>query len=350
MAQETIKTDTSQNDTEQNSKKSKIWLWLPELPIKCGSPLFDLPPNILKIIAYWLTGGWLLSVKIFFLITAWLTLNYAMQPIESYASFASNSFSDNWLLHHYLRNFAMMVVVVGGLHVLLYKLKWQNDIFRFDPRPFSKNHKLFTFNDQVWDNMFWTLTSGVLVWTAYEAVMLWAYANGYMMQTSFAENPIWFCALFLILPTWQSIHFFFIHRALHWKPLYRLAHAIHHRNTNIGPWSGFSMHPIEHILYLSYIFIIFMLPIHPLHIIFMLQFNSVGTAIGHAGFESLVIFKRLKISLSPFDHQLHHRYFDCNYGNAAEVPLDKWAGTFHDGTNEGMKHMRSRQKKGRRSF
>ena len=252
---------------------------------------------------------------------------------------------DNWFLQHYIRNFALMVCVVGGLHILLYRLKWQNDVFRFDPRPFAKNNKLFAFNNQVWDNILWSLASGVIVWTMYEAFMLWAYASDLLPKATFAENPIWFCALFIILPAWQSIHFFFIHRFLHWKPLYRIAHSVHHRNTNIGPWSGFSMHPVEHMLYLSYIFIVFILPAHPLHIIFMLQFNSVGTAIGHAGFESLVIFKKLKISLSPFDHQLHHRYFDCNYGNAGEVPLDKWMGTFHDGTAEGMAHMRARQKR-----
>jgi sterol desaturase/sphingolipid hydroxylase (fatty acid hydroxylase superfamily) len=30
---------------------------------------------------------------------------------------------------------------------------------------------------------------------------------------------------------------------------------------------------------------------------------------------------------------MHHRYFECNYGNL-EVPWDKMFGSFHDGTDE----------------
>ena len=42
-------------------------------------------------------------------------------------------------------------------------------------------------------------------------------------------------------------------------------------------------------------------------------------------------------------HYLHHRYFDCNYGNEG-VPLDRWFGSFHDGSPEAHKAMRSRKR------
>ena len=32
-------------------------------------------------------------------------------------------------------------------------------------------------------------------------------------------------------------------------------------------------------------------------------------------------------------HHLHHRYFNCNYGNP-EIPFDKWFKTYNDGTKE----------------
>ena len=37
---------------------------------------------------------------------------------------------------------------------------------------------------------------------------------------------------------------------------------------------------------------------------------------------------------ADYFHHLHHRYFECNYGNRP-VPLDRLFGTFHDGTPEG---------------
>ena len=37
--------------------------------------------------------------------------------------------------------------------------------------------------------------------------------------------------------------------------------------------------------------------------------------------------------MGDFFHQLHHRYFECNYGELTS-PLDKWFGSFHDGTQK----------------
>jgi lathosterol oxidase len=38
-------------------------------------------------------------------------------------------------------------------------------------------------------------------------------------------------------------------------------------------------------------------------------------------------------------HQLHHRYFDCNYGSN-ETPWDKIFGSFHDGTGAGNEYIK----------
>ena len=44
-----------------------------------------------------------------------------------------------------------------------------------------------------------------------------------------------------------------------------------------------------------------------------------------------------------FFHQLHHRYFECNYGTV-EMPWDRWFGTFHDGSEEGTVRTRAFKK------
>ena len=41
-------------------------------------------------------------------------------------------------------------------------------------------------------------------------------------------------------------------------------------------------------------------------------------------------------------HQMHHRYFECNYGSL-EIPWDKFFGSFHDGTVEADKRMKERR-------
>ncbi|MDJ0935594.1 MAG: hypothetical protein QNI93_09365, partial [Kiloniellales bacterium] len=61
----------------------------------------------------------------------------------------------------------------------------------------------------------------------------------------------------------------------------------------------------------------------------------------HSGFEGLMVKGKKRMALGDFFHQLHHRYFECNYGTA-EMPWDKWFGTFHDGTPEARRRIRAR--------
>ncbi|MFK7856566.1 MAG: sterol desaturase family protein, partial [Granulosicoccus sp.] len=124
---------------------------------------------------------------------------------------------------------------------------------------------------------------------------------------------------------------------------FKSVHHVHHRNVSVGPWSGLSMHPVEHIFYFSGILIHCVLPSHPLHVIFHMFSLSLGALLSHAGFEKVLLKDNEVIKAGSFHHQLHHRYFECNYGSE-EVPLDRWFGSFHDGTAAATKRIRARKK------
>ena len=64
----------------------------------------------------------------------------------------------------------------------------------------------------------------------------------------------------------------------------------------------------------------------------------------HTGFEGVSIKDENRLVLGRFHHQMHHRYFECNYGSL-EIPWDKFFGSFHDGTNEADKRMKERRKR-----
>ena len=102
------------------------------------------------------------------------------------------------------------------------------------------------------------------------------------------------------------------------------------------------MHPIEHIGFFSSVLIHFILPAHPLHILFHMQHQALTAATSHTGFEALLVKDRKSLSLGTFHHQMHHRYFEVNYGNL-EMPWDKWFGTFHNGTAEAHSAMKDRR-------
>jgi len=236
-----------------------------------------------------------------------------------------------------------MIIVAGGLHLYFYTFKKQADNQQFDTKPFNKTHKKFTFKNQTYDNIFWTIASGVTLWTSYEVLMLWAMANGYAPILTFAQHPIWFIALFFIIPIWESFYFYWIHRFLHMPAMYKDIHSLHHRNTNVGPWSGLSMHPVEHVLFLGSVLIHFIVAASPVHIIYHLQYYALSSATTHSGFSGLFIKDKKLLDLGTYHHQLHHRYFECNYGSL-EIPLDKWFGTFHEGTAQSHELFKQRRK------
>ncbi len=311
------------------------WNWQPSLPLENG-PLFVWPPRPLKA-AQWLVGLWLpftdRTAILLIAGAAWFFCHPALAQCQTLAF--------DWIAQIYLRNLALTILVAGGLHLYLFRFARQGPMRKFEAKDPTGQHRRFTFGSQLLDNMVWTLASGVTVLSAYEVAMMWAMANGYLPTLAWEDNPVWFVVWFLLIPHWSSFHFYWVHRLLHWPPLYRLAHSLHHRNITVGPWSGFSFHPIEHLIFVSSVLIHLLVASHPLHLIFHLQYKSLLSVTAHAGFEKLLLTGKKGMALGDYFHQLHHRHFECNYGSP-DIPLDKWFGTFHDGSETATRHTRER--------
>jgi sterol desaturase/sphingolipid hydroxylase (fatty acid hydroxylase superfamily) len=145
----------------------------------------------------------------------------------------------------------------------------------------------------------------------------------------------------MALPFWSDFHFYLIHRLIHWPPFYRRVHSLHHNNVNPGPFSGLSMHPVEHVLYFSGVLLFLIVPSNNLHIIGQLVLKALGPAQTHSGYDKVVIGGNTVIDTHSYAHYLHHKYFECNYADAL-VPLDLWFGTFNDGTPERQQAMERR--------
>ena len=220
----------------------------------------------------------------------------------------------------------------------------QGDRFKFLKREMATNNKSFKFNNQVHDNMFWSIASGVSVWTGYEILYLTFIANGWVSTAPFLDHPIQFFAWILCFPLIRGFHFYFIHRFLHHPFLYKHVHITHHRNVNTGPWSGISMHPIENLIYQSSPLIHLIIPSDPAIVIVHLVLVALNPAFTHSGFEKILNRETKILDSADFHHQLHHKYFDCNYGNM-DVPLDVWLGTDHNGSEEATKKLRAKRQK-----
>ncbi len=316
---------------------SREWNYHPDLPL-ADSSVFRWPPTPV-FLARWVARNWLtFSERVTMVLLTVFCWWAFYPPLE-----VSQSFAVGWILQVWAVNMGLVIAVAGGLHWYFYMRKGQGQALKFDRREQTTGNRLWNFSDQVHDNMFWSLGSGVAQLSAFQCVTMWLMANGYVPSITFASNPIWFVLALVLLPIWSAFHFYWVHRLLHVPFLYRHVHSLHHRNVNVGPWSGFSMHPVEHFLYISSLCIHWVVASHPIHLIFHVIYLGPGAAMTHTGYEDLLVKDKRRLALGTFYHQLHHRYYECNYGNQ-EMPWDRWFGTFHDGSDEGTKVTRARKK------
>jgi sterol desaturase/sphingolipid hydroxylase (fatty acid hydroxylase superfamily) len=311
-------------------------------PGKISPPPLFVRPWSAAAFAKWLVGfpGYLWPWNALYFAIALATWTWATPSLET-----MRVFSPGWVAAILARNYLLTLAVYGVWHLRLYVQRAQGAEFKYNGRWLVEDSDFFLFRNQLWDNMFWSLASAVPIWTAWEVVTLWLQANGYVPTISFAAHPIGFIALILFIPLFAEAHFYAVHRLIHWPPLYRSVHKLHHRNVNPGPWSGLSMHPVEHLLYFSGVMLHWIVPSNPLHVIFHLQHRAFAPAVGHNGFDRVKLPNGSYLSAEHFDHYLHHKYFEVNYA-AGLVPFDRMFGTFHDGTEEGTVAMNRRSKRG----
>lgn len=136
-------------------------------------------------------------------------------------------------------------------------------------------------------------------------------SGGWPTLASLAQPATqWNVAGVLAVTYWREVHFYFCHRGMHpWSEagaasagrsgpwwdagglLYRVAHSWHHKSVNPGPWSGMSMHPLEHLLYFSCAWLLPLaalaspaLAVHPMVFLYSLFHACIAPIAGHDGF------------------------------------------------------------------
>jgi sterol desaturase/sphingolipid hydroxylase (fatty acid hydroxylase superfamily) len=302
------------------------------------APLFVFPPQPRKFLE-WLPGYFLPWNLLFMALGAlmWFTLTPGVETLKTLAP--------GWIAYLLLRNSALVLAVYGLLELRLYLKRSQGMHFKYNGKfPADQPSNVFMFKSQNIDNVIRTFATGVPIWTAYEVLGLWAYANHVGPWTTFADHPYWLVFFGLMIPVYHEFHFYCIHRLIHVPVLYKYIHSVHHNSINPSPWSSLSMHPIEHLLYWSDSLIHLILPSHPLLFLYGLQVTGTGAVVGHVGFDKIEVGKESAIATHAYVHYLHHKYFEVNYADGTTA-LDKLFGTWHDGSKEAQAQMEARYEK-----
>lgn len=163
-----------------------------------------------------------------------------------------------------------------------------------------------------------------------------AYTQVYYQVEAYGWPYLAFSVLLTILV--HDTYFYWMHRLIHHKKLFRFIHRVHHLSTNPSPWAAMAFHPVEAFLEAGIIVLVaFLFPIHPLAIGIFLLFMMGYNVYGHLGFElypskfaTSAIGRWINTSVN---HNMHHQYFTGNYG-LYFLFWDRWMGTlrpdYHD--------------------
>ena len=182
--------------------------WQPESLPK-PAPLFSWPPKLAPILKFLFGHDGLLypknAIYAGIAVVAWLFFTPSLARTETFAI--------GWIAELYLRNAALLLIVAGGLHLRLYIQRAQDQRYKYNPRWLVSNSRAFLFGNQTRDNMFWNFASGCTIWTGYEAVTLWLYANEFIPYVSWTRHPVYCVLMMVFILLLRQAHFYWTHRA-----------------------------------------------------------------------------------------------------------------------------------------
>ena len=152
-------------------------------------------------------------------------------------------------------------------------------------------------------------------------VVYWLFTRGYttLYTDVHAHGWTYFGFSFLAVLVFHDAYFYWTHRLLHTRWLFRHVHAVHHRSTNPTPWAAYCFHPVEAILEGLVVFpIILVFPVHLYVLAAFLGLVLTANVIGHLGYEFVPAAVRTgfpgRYFTSSTHHNLHHQLFTKNYG------------------------------------
>ena len=157
---------------------------------------------------------------------------------------------------------------------------------------------------------------------------------------------LYYYLAFPVMFIMHDTYFYFTHRLMHHKALFRWFHLVHHQSTNPSPWAAYAFHPLEAFVEQGIVVVFyFTLPIHITHLAIFFLMSIIYNVYGHLGYElyprgfsKSIVGKWMNTSVS---HNQHHQYFKGNY-SLYFLFWDRMMGTLRDDYDEKFEEVKTR--------
>lgn len=228
-------------------------------------------------------------------------------------------FDINWqqIIAKYTHTYGMIslryFLFAAPLFLIFYIWKKQ-EFFKF------KIQQKYPENKHIIREMCYSLLS-LSIFSAVATLMFILRKHGYTkMYLNFSDHSIGYfifsVVAFILI---HDTYFYWTHRAMHWKKIYRYVHKVHHMSTDPTPWAAFAFHPLEAIVEVGILpLMVFLIPLNPWAIFCWVMYQSGMNVLGHLGFElfpsGFVSGAISKWHNTSTHHNMHHKYVNCNYG------------------------------------
>lgn len=206
-------------------------------------------------------------------------------------------------------------MIVAPIHYML----WKRPAGKVKARRLSRREPTReTIRHEIWLS---TISAFIYALPAAIVIEIWkaggtALYSGPVMTVSGWGYVVLSCFIYLAA---QDTYFYWLHRLIHHKRVFPLAHAGHHKSVQPTPWASFSFDPVEAAAFawLLPVMALF-IPLHVGAALALLMIMTVNAVFNHAGWE--IYPERWlkgwfgKVMITATHHNKHHTKFTGNYG------------------------------------
>lgn len=143
----------------------------------------------------------------------------------------------------------------------------------------------------------------------------------------------WFFASIVLVIFIHDAYFYWTHRLMHHRRLFRRFHRTHHLSNNPSPWAAYSFSTLEAFVQAGIApLVAFSVPIHPAAFLAFMIWQISFNVLGHCGYEIFPCWflntPLGKFLNTPTHHAMHHESFHANFGLYFNL-WDRLLGTNH---------------------